>query len=162
MSSIFMMILFISVTQTAPAGQTASASRTAQARCDLYVIGASMKKAPVPLKLKRFASLFKKMPFKMYRGYRLVNTWNVPLSVGRGREYAFTAKDSVRLTLKGLEQDKRGKIWLKLKFEILRKTSTRAKRKSYDMLLRILAGKPMFVAGPEVKGETLFIGVICK
>ena len=165
MSGILMIITIISVTQTAPAAaprRAAKAGQHPQAACGLYVIGASMRKAPVPPKLKRFASLFRRMPFKMFRGFRLVHSWDLPLSVGKSREYGFTARDSVKLTLRGIEMDKRGKLWFKLRFELLRKTTARAKRRTYDMVLRLLSGKPMFVAGPEERGETLFIGVTCK
>ncbi|MGM0595759.1 MAG: hypothetical protein ACQES9_01845 [Myxococcota bacterium] len=131
-------------------------------KCTTYSILAKEEKGTYSKSLKKFKHIFKKMPFKIYKSFKLLNKNKLALS---NREKVAKIGSNLKLSIKLLDRilSSDNKTRYRIKLRILKKKENKKKYSTiYSMVMKLSGDKPMFLAGPQKGGGTLVIGLICQ
>lgn len=133
------------------------------AYCTVYTIAANEKPSKLPAELKSFAHIFSKMPFKVFRTFKLKQKNSITVhnkySVSRvSTRYSVAVKLLERILGTG------DKLKFRLQLQV-RKVALKDPKRTltiHDMVMKLHSGKPVFIAGPKDGTDTLLFGLICK
>ncbi|MBN2722822.1 MAG: hypothetical protein JXR95_01990 [Deltaproteobacteria bacterium] len=130
--------------------------------CTVYSIAANEKAGKFPAELKNFRHIFNRMPFKVFRSFKLKQKNSVAVY----NKYSITSiSKKYKVAVKLLERilGKSDKVKYRIQFQVRKASGVKKKTVTiHDMVMKLNSAKPMFIAGPKDGNDTLLIGLVCR